>query len=405
MRILLIHNHYKQVGGEDTVFFAEAALLEQHGHEVERLTFSNDAVNSFSEKLGAALGVVYNVQSARIIERKILSFKPEVIHVHNFFPLVSPAVFYVADKYRIPIVMTLHNYRLICPSALLHYDGRVQTENIAKIFSLSAINKKVYRGSRFQTASVVLATGVHKVVGTWQQKVDRFIALTPGAAKLFLHSSLRLDPRQLVVKPNFTPDLGEGKADRQDYFLFVGRLTPEKGIETLLRANALHPFKLKIIGDGPLREAVEQHAAEYPQMQYLGFQERERVVQELKSAKALVFPSEWLETFGMTIVEAFSTGTPAIAAKIGGAEQLVQDGVNGFHYTPGRSEELVSKIKRLELDEALRKQLGKNARLSFEQNYTSEVNYNLLYRIYLDVIVEKFRSGTGNGASAESKLR
>ncbi len=376
--------------------------MEQHGHDVEKLPFSNDAVNTFKEKLGAALGVVYNVQSAKRIERRILSFKPDVIHVHNFFPLVSPAVFYVAQKHSVPVVMTLHNYRLICPSALLHYDGRVQTENISKVFPIKAINKKVYRDSRFQTASVVLATGVHKAMGTWQQKVDRFIALTPGAAELFLHSSLKLAPRQLVVKPNFTPDLGEGNAEREDFYLFVGRLTPEKGIETLLRANAMHPFKLKVIGDGPLRETVAQHAANYPQMQYLGFQERERVVQELKAAKALIFPSEWLETFGMTIVEAFSTGTPAIAAKIGGAEQLVQDGINGFLYTPGQHEALVAKVKQIEQDENLRKKLGKNARLSFEKNYTSEVNYGLLMRIYQDAIAEKSTLTAGKGASVKS---
>jgi glycosyltransferase involved in cell wall biosynthesis len=382
MRILIIHNYYKQAGGEDTVFHAEAALLEQHGHQVEKLSFSNKDVNTLTEKLEAALGVVYNPRSARIVEQKIRSFRPDVVHVHNFFPLVSPAVFYVARKLRVPVVMTLHNYRLVCPSALLYYKGRVQTENINKVFPLGAIRQKVYRDSAVQTASVVLTTGLHKLLGTWQHKVDRFIALTPGAADMFRNSSLRLRPEQLAVKPNFTEDLGIGEAVREDYLLYVGRLTPEKGIETLLKAHALQPFKLKIIGDGPLRERVEAHVAQHPSAAYLGFQQRPQVLELLKRAKGLIFSSEWLETFGMTIIEAFSTGTPVIAAKIGGAAQLVEDGVNGLHYTPGSAAELAEKVQQLVQDPQLAVRFGLAARESYEARYTPEANYQMLLSIY-----------------------
>jgi glycosyltransferase involved in cell wall biosynthesis len=394
MRILIIHNYYKQAGGEDTVFHAEAALLEQHGHQVEKLTFSNKDVNSLSDKLKAAVGVVYNPGSARLVEEQIKAFKPDVIHVHNFFPLLSPAVFYVAHRAQVPVVMTLHNYRLVCPSALLYYNGKVQTENMYKTFPLGAIRQKVYRDSAVQTASVVLTTGMHKLLGTWQRKVSKFIALTPGAAELFQNSSLKLGAEQLAVKPNFTEDLGIGDAEREDYMLYVGRLTHEKGIATLLKAHAMQPFRLKIVGDGPVREMVEAHVAQHPQAEYLGFRTKEDVLGLLKKSKGLIFSSEWMETFGMTIIEAFSTGTPAIAAKIGGAAYLVENGVNGLHYTPGDAAELAEKVQRFMQDPALASKLGTAARQSYVAKYTPEANYRLLLSIYEDVIKAKKKNAS-----------
>ncbi|WP_299820559.1 glycosyltransferase family 4 protein [uncultured Pontibacter sp.] len=389
MRILIIHNHYKEAGGEDTVFFAEANLLEEHGHEVRKLALSNNNVTSIKQKLEAAFGVIYNRRSAKLIEHEIKAFKPDVVHVHNFFPLVSPAVFYVCHKYKVPVVMTLHNYRLICPSALLHYNGKVQLENVHKVFPTDAIRKKVYRNSAFQTASVVLATGVHKLLGTWQNKVTKFIVLTPGAANLFLNSSLKPKSEQLVVKPNFSEDMGVGEENREDYYLYIGRLTPEKGIETLLKAQQLNPFNLKIVGDGPLRSMVAQQAAKQPGVEYLGFRKREEAMQLLKKAKALIFSSEWMETFGMTIVEAFATGTPVIAANIGGAAHLVQHKYNGLHYTPQNAQELAEQIEVLEQNPVLAHELGKNARTTYEQQYTSEVNYKLLLQVYQSAIGQK----------------
>ncbi|PRY11225.1 glycosyltransferase involved in cell wall biosynthesis [Pontibacter ummariensis] len=392
MRILIIHNHYKQTGGEDTVFFAEIALLEEHGHTVETLTFSNNDVNSAAEKLQAALGVVYNYKGARAVDERIKLFKPDVVHVHNFFPLLSPAVFYVCQKHQVPVVMTLHNYRLICPSTYLHYHGKVHLENVQKVFPLKPIKDGAYRDSSFQTASVVLTTGLHKLLGTWRNKVNLFIALTPGAAALFQNSSLQLKPEQLVVKPNFTADLGLGAEEREEYFLYVGRLSPEKGLETLLEAQALRSFKLKVIGDGPLREAVEAHAAKYPALEYLGYQKRDRVVEELKRARGLIFPSEWPEMFGMSIIEAFSTATPVIAARIGGGEYLVQDGCNGLHYQPGDARDLANKVKELEQNKSYALGLGKSARQDYLHHYTPEVNYQLLLNIYQRALGQKKES-------------
>jgi len=388
MRILLVHNHYKISAGEDTVFYAEASLLEQHGHIVEMFTLSNNDVSSLKDKIEAAVGVVYNAKSAALVEQKIKEFRPDVLHVHNFFPLISPAVFYVAKKLGVPVAMTLHNYRLICPSAYLHYNGRIHLENVHKVFPVQAVLEKAYRNSFVETASVVLATGMHKLLGTWRNKIDRFITLTRNGADLFLNSSLKLRPEQVVIKPNFAADLGLGAPVREDYFLYVGRLSPEKGIKTLLEACRLHAFKLKIIGDGSERPLVEQYAAINSNIEYLGYQQSERVVKELKSARALLFTSEWLETFGMTIVEAFSTGTPVIAAKLGGAEYLVQDHVNGLHYTPGNAKELTQKIQLLQVNPDMAAELGQAARKSYLQQYTPEENYKELIAIYEDMQVK-----------------
>lgn len=386
MRILQIHNFYKQAGGEDTVFEQEAQLLRAHGHTVEQLTFSNNNVTSKKDKLQAALGVVYNPQSASIISKSIKRFKPDVVHVHNFFPLVSPGVFWVCRKYKVPVVMTLHNYRLICPSAVLYYDGQVQLENVQQRFPLKPILKGVYRGSKVETASVVLATGVHKLLGTWRGKVNKFIALTPGAAALFQNSSLHLKPEQLSIKPNFTADPGLGAATREDYFLYLGRLTEEKGIRTLLKAHTLKPFPLRIIGTGPLQALVEEYAAKHPAVEYMGFLPREEAMEQLKKARALIFPSEWLETFGMTAVEAFATGTPVIASKIGGGAHLVQHQHNGMHYTPGDAQELARQVELLQQLPDLARALGQNARNDYEQLYTPDINCQMLVSIYEDVI-------------------
>ncbi|WP_266204804.1 glycosyltransferase family 4 protein [Pontibacter kalidii] len=396
MRILQIHNFYKQAGGEDTVFEQEAQLLRAHGHTVEQLTFSNNDVTSTKAKLQAALGVVYNPQSAGIISQSIKRFKPDVVHVHNFFPLVSPGVFWVCRKYKVPVVMTLHNYRLLCPSAVLYYDGRVQLENVQQTFPIKPILQGVYRGSKIETASVVLATGVHKLLGTWREKVSKFIALTPGAADLFQNSSLRLRPEQLSIKPNFTADPGLGAATREAYFLYLGRLTEEKGIRTLLKAHSIKPFPLKIIGTGPLQALVEEYAAKNPLVEYLGFRPREEAMEQLKRARALIFPSEWLETFGMTAVEAFATGTPVIASNIGGGAYIVQHQQNGLHFSPADAQELASQVGLLEQLPDLAKKLGQHARQSYEQHYTPEANYARLLQIYGQAIgaTEKPASAT-----------
>lgn len=380
----------------------EAELLRAYGHEVAQLSFSNRDVQSLKAKLEAALGVVYNVRSARVVARKLEEFKPDIVHVHNFFPLLSPAVFSVCRKYKVPVVMTLHNYRLVCPSAVLYYSGQVQLENVPHIFPVKAIRKGVYRSSRIETASVVLATGIHKILGTWRNSVSRFIALTPGAASLFLDSSLRLKPEQLKVKPNFTADVGIGQEPRENFVLYLGRLTEEKGIRTLLQAHKVSNFQLRIIGTGPLEDEVAAYADYSHTCEYLGFKPRGEAMELLKKATALVFTSEWLETFGMAVVEAFATATPVVAAKIGGAAHLVQHAENGLHYSPGQAQELAEQVQRLLQQPNYARRLGQQAREHYLQHYTPEANYKLLLQIYEEAIAQKKKPAPASIAAGQA---
>lgn len=383
MRILLIHNQYTQSGGEDLVFKLEAELLKKNGHPVELLVFSNNQINSGWTKLTGALGAVYNLKSKREVADKILKFKPDVIHVHNFFHVASPSVFYAAQAQKIPVVMTLHNFRLICPSATLLHGDKLYDKSIHQIFPLDAIIKGVYRNSRVETALVACTTGIHKILGTWRNKVTRYIALTEFSRRKFLDSSLKLADQKVLVKPNFVQDYGANFFNRDDYFLFVGRLSVEKGIARMLEAAGKQPeISFKIIGDGPMRKEVEEFIGSHSNVEYLGFRDKSFIVNQLKHAKALVFPSQWYEGFPMTILEAFSCGTPVIASDLGGPAEIITHGVNGLLVDYRSADELLHAINKIQHDSDLHQKLCINARKSYEELYTPEKNYNLLLEAY-----------------------
>ncbi|ELR71634.1 glycosyl transferase, group 1 [Fulvivirga imtechensis AK7] len=389
MNILLIHNYYQQAGGEDYVFETEGKLLSRHGHAVHYLTFDNDTIRTWKDKLAAALGVIYNRKSARRLEKEIRYFNPDIIHVHNFLPLASPAVFMVAKKYGIPVVLTLHNYRLLCPGATLFYRFSIYEKSIRRIFPIDAIWKGVYRNSKLQTAAVALMTAFHRLTGTWKNKIDRYIVLTNFARDKFGQSVLGIPQKKFVLKPNFVGDSGKGEKKRNNFFLFAGRLTVEKGVHTLLKAAQHDGFNLAIIGDGPLRGMVEGASRLYPNIRYMGFKAKGEVLYYLKHCRALIFPSILYETFGMTIIEAFSTATPVVASRLGAMKELVQDGINGLLFEAGNSTDLGRAVKQLTTDTGLEKSLSINARITFLRKYTAKINYKILHGIYQEVIKDK----------------
>jgi glycosyltransferase involved in cell wall biosynthesis len=387
MRILFIHNLYQYAGGEDVVLEMENNLLKNAGIETEVLIFDNKEIQGTWRKIITGIRTVYSSKSRKILAEKIESFRPDLIHVHNFFPLASPSIFYEARSRQIPIVMTLHNYRLICPGYSLFYHGKIYEASVNRIFPLDAIMKGVYRDSRFQTAAVALMTGTHKLLGTWRNKVDRYIALTEFARNKFLNSSLNVSPEKLVVKPNFTPDYGAGGGNRSDYFLFIGRLTEEKGIPVLLETFRKTSAKIKILGDGPLKEDILNLCSERSNVEYLGFKSKSEIVQLLQNARALVFPSTWYEGMPMTIIESFSTATPVIASDLGGPAEMIVHRENGLKFSPGSSLSLLEQLRIISEDQDLWQLLSKNARNSYLQKYTQKRNLELLIKIYNDLIV------------------
>lgn len=385
MKILVIHNEYLQRGGEDTVFAQEKTLLASHGHEVESLLFSNAVIATTWDKVIYSLKCLYNFGAYQAVKKKIIAFQPDVIHVHNFFYVASPAIFYAASNMKVPVVMTLHNYRLICPSAFLFHNGEIYRDSIHKVFPLEAVRKKVWNNSFLLTASIVLCTGIHKLLGTFRRHVDGFIVFTEFSRNLFLDSSLQLPKESFFIKPNFSEDKGITAAERGDYFLFAGRLSEEKGLDILLRACEQGSFNLKILGDGPLRAKVEAYASRYPTIEYLGKRPQEEVTGFMQKAEALIFPSIWYEGMPMVILEAFSCGTPVIASRLGNPQSMIEEGKNGLFFEPKDAEGLVEIVRKVNTDPRLQKSLSLGARASYDQQYTSQQNYEMLMDIYSEV--------------------
>jgi glycosyltransferase involved in cell wall biosynthesis len=236
-------------------------------------------------------------------------------------------------------------------------------------------------------------TGVHKLLGTWREKVDRYLVLTDFARNIIINSSLKLRPEQVVIKVNSVPDCGIGPTQRQEQLLFIGRLTPEKGVEVLLNAAEKGKFPLHIIGDGPLRSEVEERAAKCPFITYTGFSTRETVAAALQHARALIVASTWYEGMPLVVLEAFAAGTPVIASRLGGLEEIIQHQVNGLHFEPGNAEDLIVQAKRLSSDPELARKLGQNARKSYDTRYSPAQNYQQLITIYQSVLAERAAAG------------
>ena len=294
MKIIILHNHYRQVGGEDAVVTAEKCLLEQNRHCVRSLEVNNDGITARSTPVLAA-GAIYSRSSRRTLEREIADLRPDVVHVHNFFPRLSPSIYFACQRACVPVVQTLHNYRLICPGGLLFRAGSVCEECVGKLVPWPGVLHGCYRNSRIGTAVVATMCSVHRLLSTWSEKVSAYVALTSFAREKFIAGGLPAD--KVLVKPNFvSSDAGPGNA-RGGYALFVGRLAPEKGIRTLLKAWAgigKH-LALQLLGDGPLR--AELAAADIQGIEYLGWRAAPEVRELMRGAKFLVFPSECYEGF------------------------------------------------------------------------------------------------------------
>lgn len=342
MRILLVHNYYQQRGGEDGVFEQEVRMLREHGHTVDTLEFTNEGFDgSLMGNLIGAAKSIYNWESARRTEQAIDAFRPDVVHIHNLFYAASPSVIRAAKRRGIPVVMTLHNYRLVCNSGMLSREAEVPCERcLTKTIPLDGIQFGCFRDSRLQSAQLTVITSLHKLTGIWQS-VDRFIVLTEFARKKMLESSLNLKPEQVLVKPNSVPELGySGPENRESFFLYVGRLSFEKGIKVLLDAARLGTFPIEIVGDGPLRPLVEQTAAELPHVRYVGKLPREQAMERMKRCRAVIVPSVCYEGLPTTILEAYATGTPVICSDQENMLGVIEQGKFGSPFASGDAQSL-----------------------------------------------------------------
>lgn len=382
MKILYIHNKYREEGGEDVAFNAEVSLFKQY-HEVFELVFNNDDIVTVTGKLKAGITGFYNLSSAQKVNEIIAVFEPDVIHIHNLFFTASPSILYAAKKRRVPVIITLHNYRLICCNALLLRNNRVCELCVNHKLPHYGIKYRCYRKSAIGSAITTGITGVHKYLKTWNKYVTQYISLTEFARYKFIRSSLSLNENQITVIPNFVFDNGEYRQTRENYFLYVGRISEEKGIEVLLKAfspDLIH--KLIIVGDGPIKHLLEKQYAS-GNIAFIGKKRRHEVVDLMNRCKALIFPSVCYEGMPFTIIEAFSTGTPVIASRLGAMAELIQDGLNGFHFEANNVEDLKNAFQKfLQLDEGQRKNMHSQARLSYEQKYHPETHYKAMMSVY-----------------------
>jgi glycosyltransferase involved in cell wall biosynthesis len=381
MKCLMVHNSYQQAGGEDRVFEAEAALLEHFGHEVVPFTMHNDQVNELG-RMELARATVWNRGSYREARAILQRERPAVLHAHNIFPLISPAIYYAAHAEGVPVVQTLHNYRLVCPDALLFRDGHVCEECLLKRSPISGIVHACYRNSRAATGVVAAMLMVHGALGTWTRLVDVFIALSDFSRDKYIQGGL--PPGKIVVKPNFVyPDPGMREAC-ESYALFVGRLTTDKGLRVLLAAweSLGSRIPLKIVGDGPLAEEVKDVAQRLGGVEWLGSQPRESVLALMKHAQFLVIPSLWYEAFGVVIAEAYGVGLPVIASNLGSMSTLIRAGDTGLHFRPGDVADLVAQVEWAIAHPAEMEVMGAHARREYETQYSADRNHDLLLQVY-----------------------
>jgi glycosyltransferase involved in cell wall biosynthesis len=388
MRVLMVHNYYQQPGGEDESAKQEISLLQRHGHTVHLFSRHNNEINSYSPVQKALLFFepTWSLTSYRQIKEFLQAMDIDIVHIQNFFALVSPAVFYACKDLNIQTICMLHNYRLLCPKSYFYRDGHICEDCLVGTL-WNGVRHKCYHDSALQTSSIALMLKTHRLANTWVDKVDAYITLTEFARQKFIEGGL--PESKVFVRPNFlVEDPGPGEHKRE-YALYIGRLSPEKGVMTMIDAWKNHPnIPLKIIGDGPQRPQIEEkiHLHQLNQIELLGFLPLTDVLMALKKALFLVMPSVWYETFGRTIIEAYATGTPVIASRLGAMKEIIFEKETGLLFEPGNALDLSAQVQyAIDHPQDLRT-WGKQARSQYEQKYTAESAYEELISIYEEVL-------------------
>jgi glycosyltransferase involved in cell wall biosynthesis len=387
MVILFAHNYYRQQGGEDAGVRQERDLMAARGHRVVEYSRDNAEIKGsrLATQITLGAGTIWSRRSYNEIRALIHRERPEVAYFHNVVPLISPSAYYACHRAGVPVVQTLHNYRLFCPAGQFYREGRI-CEECVQHGVLRSVQHRCYRGSAAATASIAGMLVVHRWLKTWARQVDGFIVRTEFARRWFVAAGLC--PEKVAVKACFVePDPGL-RSGRREAALFVGRLSAEKGLPTLLRAwrHLGSKLPLKIVGDGPLRQQIEKEIDGRCGIELLGWLEASSVYEEMKRAKFLVLPSEWYEGLPLTIVQAFACGLPVVASRLGSMSEIVDHGKTGLHFKAGDEKELADAVEWASTHPAEMETMGRNARTEYEAKYTAQRNYDALMRISKQVI-------------------
>ena len=383
-KVLLVHNYYKIPGGEDTVVANEKKLLEENGHEVVLYTRDNREIERFSVigKMLLPVRAVFNRKTYRDVIRIIREQHIDVVHVHNTLTLISPSVYYAALKCKIPVVQTVHNFRLICPAATLYRDGHICEDCLSKGLRC-AVKHNCYRGSKLQTILSVAILKYHRMRGIYKR--ISYICLTEfNKTLLAQHAPVCAD--RIYVKPNFTFDEGGGKIvpfrERDRQFVFVGRLDRLKGIDKILKVWKELGDKapnLIVCGTGPMEEWCRAFVTEneLKNVELRGQVDHAAAVELMARSLAVVFPTQWYEGFPMTIAEAYSVGTPVIGPDMGNAGDLIEDGVTGWKYAPSSMQAF-----KAAMEKAQQQDICMQTYERYLGSYSDRSNYTKLSEIY-----------------------
>ena len=396
MRIVVAHNFYQQPGGEDQCVAAEVALLRKHGHHVSLYTLHNDQIEELRRTVLASRSI-WNTSVYRALRMQLREERPEVVHFHNTFPLISPAAYYAARAEGVVVVQTLHNFRITCANAVLFRNGQICERCVGKFAPWPAIRWRCYRGSRSASCATTAMLAVHRILGTWSNAVDMYVALTEFGRRKFIAAGL--PPDRVMVKPNFVaPDPGPGNGG-QGYAVFVGRLSTEKGVRVLLHAwrHLQGQVPLRIIGDGPLASMVRQELASDPAIEWMGNLPLDAVYDIVGNARFVVLPSECFEGFPRVVAEAFAKATPVIASRLGAMSELIEDGRTGLHFAPGDPIDLVRAVRQVLADPYVLARMRRAARAQFEENFTGDRNHKSLMTIYTRAIARHAGRGIPYG--------
>lgn len=395
MRVLLLHNRYKWHGGEDAVVEAEAMLLRARGHHlVEHIADNRDILKA--GRIATLLGLwrgAWSQTSSRQVRAFAAEARPDVVHVHNFWYVLSPSVLSACHDAGFPVVVTLHNFRLVCPGGILQDRKGRPCQDCVEEGGLKGVLRRCYHDSFLASAAVARMQAVNRRRGTWQRDVDLFIVPSEFCREIFVRGGFPAE--KIAVKPNFVEDPLNGaigpapESAGVPRVLFVGRLSREKGLRTLLAAWKLVEgqvdAELRLVGDGPLRDELQQLSGSSA-VSFAGRVEGQDLVREIERAHLSVLPSECYETFGRVVVESYVLGRPVVVSNIGGPAELVRDGETGLLFEAGGTADLAAKLTALLTDAELRRGMGRAARQQFLAKYTPEKNYEQLMGCYRQAV-------------------
>ena len=394
LKILQVHNFYQHPGGEDTVFAAEVALLRNHGHSIVTYIENNSRIQEMS-RIGFAFQTIWSQSSYNKIYKIIQKEKPDAVHFHNTFPLISASAYYACRATDVPVIQSLDNPRLICPAATFYRNGKLCQDCLGKTPPIPGIIHGCYHDSRLQTAVVASMLTYHRWIRTWNRLVDTYLVATEFYKRKFVEGGL--PEGKIIIKPHFIHrDPGPRSVQQEgEYVLYIGRLDPEKGIRTLLNAWSNVNIPLIIRGDGRLeqesRDFIQVH--QMNSIKTIGRLSADDLIQMIKNARFLIWPSEgYYETFGMVALECFAQGVPVIASNIGVMAEIVRNGETGLLFNPGNPMELASKVEWLWNHPEESTRMGHNARREYEEKYTPERNYQMLMEIYERTLAIKSKS-------------